>query len=395
MSDYKLEFTLRQHTPLIHFQHDQAGATLRATEVKPKLDKYIVDQMGGWKNIPKSWLVGNGKAEHEALNYKVRIIDQNAEIVIIEKDAKSVRVNDRSFDLVQFFANMGNEYMNRPRYISWCGNPFRIEIVTTEPLLKQTIENVFLPFLAKSNFGGRQNKGYGSFYIDNEEPILSDVPYLEIASRNWNDAILVINYYYQRLKSGINYCYFNKAKGRITHNEYEPSYLKIYLSSNGYSEWEKKWLKIKFLGLADDGKIRHFNRALLGLPYAFQFIPKKSDCNPSKSSQVYPYEKIEIDVAQPQDQRQIARIKSPITFKPVICGRTFKIFILVEKQDQGPLLGQLFEFKQKKSNKKETLALPLKALDIDDLILKYNASLGRHFVASNFIGEKIQVTLHP
>ena len=38
---YKLEFTLKQHTPLIHFQHDQAGATLRATEVKPKLDKFL------------------------------------------------------------------------------------------------------------------------------------------------------------------------------------------------------------------------------------------------------------------------------------------------------------------------------------------------------------------
>ena len=38
---YKLAFTLKQHTPLIHFQHDQEGATLRATEVKPKLDRFI------------------------------------------------------------------------------------------------------------------------------------------------------------------------------------------------------------------------------------------------------------------------------------------------------------------------------------------------------------------
>ena len=32
---------LKQHTPIIHFQPDQKGATLRATELKPKLDKYI------------------------------------------------------------------------------------------------------------------------------------------------------------------------------------------------------------------------------------------------------------------------------------------------------------------------------------------------------------------
>lgn len=37
-----LKVTLKQHTPLIHFQHDQYGATLRASEVKPKLDKFII-----------------------------------------------------------------------------------------------------------------------------------------------------------------------------------------------------------------------------------------------------------------------------------------------------------------------------------------------------------------
>ncbi len=40
---YKLEVTLKQHTPLIHFQHDQEGATLRASEVKPKLDRFIIE----------------------------------------------------------------------------------------------------------------------------------------------------------------------------------------------------------------------------------------------------------------------------------------------------------------------------------------------------------------
>ena len=42
---YKIVFTLKQHTPLIHFQHDQAGATLRATEVKPKLDRFITEKI--------------------------------------------------------------------------------------------------------------------------------------------------------------------------------------------------------------------------------------------------------------------------------------------------------------------------------------------------------------
>ena len=41
---YKLRFILKQHTPLIHFQHDQDGATLRATEVKPKLDRFLIEK---------------------------------------------------------------------------------------------------------------------------------------------------------------------------------------------------------------------------------------------------------------------------------------------------------------------------------------------------------------
>ena len=43
---HTLTIKLNQHTPLIHFQHDQIGATLRASEVKPKLDKYIISRLG-------------------------------------------------------------------------------------------------------------------------------------------------------------------------------------------------------------------------------------------------------------------------------------------------------------------------------------------------------------
>ena len=42
-----LKVTLKQHTPLLHFQPNEPNATLRASEVKPKLDKYIIEQIGG------------------------------------------------------------------------------------------------------------------------------------------------------------------------------------------------------------------------------------------------------------------------------------------------------------------------------------------------------------
>ena len=39
---FQKTYTLLPQSPLIHFQSEQPGAALRATEVKPKLDKYAL-----------------------------------------------------------------------------------------------------------------------------------------------------------------------------------------------------------------------------------------------------------------------------------------------------------------------------------------------------------------
>ena len=78
---YTLKFTLKQHTPLIHFQHDQAGATLRASEVKPKLDRFIIDAYGlavngKPKEEYKKYFIGEGK-NNMVLDYQMRIESEN------------------------------------------------------------------------------------------------------------------------------------------------------------------------------------------------------------------------------------------------------------------------------------------------------------------------------
>ena len=76
----KLKYQLKQYTPLIHFQHDEAGATLRASEVKPKLDKIIINRLtningddarNAFQEKYPNWLVGGGNAGHVALDYKM------------------------------------------------------------------------------------------------------------------------------------------------------------------------------------------------------------------------------------------------------------------------------------------------------------------------------------
>ena len=65
-SKFKVEFTLRQHTPIIHFQSDQSGATLRATELKPKFDRFLKEYVFN-KKVPSSYKISQ---EKDALNYK-------------------------------------------------------------------------------------------------------------------------------------------------------------------------------------------------------------------------------------------------------------------------------------------------------------------------------------
>ena len=87
---HKLTIPLKQHTPLIHFHHDQEGATLRASEVKPKLDKFILMRLGhgsypaGIDEAQRNgWLIGKG--DHPALDYKMRIEASNVEKWIINE----------------------------------------------------------------------------------------------------------------------------------------------------------------------------------------------------------------------------------------------------------------------------------------------------------------------
>ena len=67
---FQLTYRLVQQTPLIHFQHSEKGATLRATEVKPKLDRFIAEKLGGKNNVSSKWFID----DTDALNYKMRIV---------------------------------------------------------------------------------------------------------------------------------------------------------------------------------------------------------------------------------------------------------------------------------------------------------------------------------
>jgi hypothetical protein len=141
-----LIFTLKQHTPLIHFQSEQQGATLRASEVKPRLDRFIFERLGNgsYKQgvkiaLERNWRIK--KAEHPSLDYKMRFsqpyfFSTKRSIINSEKD------------LILFIENI------------------ECTIQCFHSSLIDEIELVKSDFFLLKNFGFRTSKGYGSFTVD-------------------------------------------------------------------------------------------------------------------------------------------------------------------------------------------------------------------------------------
>jgi len=73
MNNYSFihSYNLIAQTPLIHFQWRMKGATLRASEVKPKLDRFVIKSFKESGNsVPEEWY----EAERTgSLDYKMQI----------------------------------------------------------------------------------------------------------------------------------------------------------------------------------------------------------------------------------------------------------------------------------------------------------------------------------
>ncbi len=195
MSNFKVKFTLRQHTPMIHFQAKQSGATLRASELKPRFDKFL-------KEFSKQSSNFRIDKEKSALKYKIAIW------------AKESKANDISKDEL-FFG------MIRPKGVSqeeWevkkkhflSNKIIEVEFFSFNKELLEIITKAFPLFIATHNFGTRKSKGYGSFYLEAssygyksiEESLRElGITYYSFTTQNWKSDIAL---FYKFLRQGIN-----------------------------------------------------------------------------------------------------------------------------------------------------------------------------------------------
>lgn len=181
MNDWQKEYKLVQHTPLIHFQHSEPHACLRATEVKPKLDRFLIEQLekddrfgdGRWKK----WFVGDGS--QQSFDYMMRITPNSEQVDRTQSIERAIaraehRPPNASLHEIHknYFGNMssGNNIQDTIRGTFkeslFYKDGLTLTIRCFIPELLTFIDEHIRGFFMMHNFGTRQRKGFGSFTVD-------------------------------------------------------------------------------------------------------------------------------------------------------------------------------------------------------------------------------------
>ena len=181
MYDWQKEYKLVQHTPLIHFQHSEPHACLRATEVKPKLDRFLIEQLekddrfgdGRWKK----WFVGDGS--QQSFDYMMRITPNSEQFDRTQSIERAIaraehRPPNASLHEIHknYFGNMasGNNIQDTIRETFkeslFYKDGLTLTIRCFIPELLTFIDEHIRGFFMMHNFGTRQRKGFGSFTVD-------------------------------------------------------------------------------------------------------------------------------------------------------------------------------------------------------------------------------------
>lgn len=276
---YKLKFTLKQHTPLIHFQWEQAGATIRPTELKSKLDKWILQHKTHCFGLSdellekakenaelSSWIKGTRKKEHPALDYRLSI-SSYGENSFINEINPSQTTNNRGYPILRnndyplYFGNQmrpiefetGEKKIKRLSYYS----AIIITIKASNIELLNEIQKEFPQFLLHTNFGTRQSKGFGCFYLDkgdaifprkdgqvDEEFFIKSFDYcfdIDVIGNSDNEKVKdlfnTIDLFYKTLRGGIN--------PNDKFSMYFKSLMWKYAKSKN-QQWEKKTIKQEY-----------------------------------------------------------------------------------------------------------------------------------------------------
>lgn len=212
MDIYKIDIKLKQITPMLHFQGNETDATIRATELKPKLDRFILawiaheDNNITWnkealdcenqmfksclKELVKThenWFI-DPKSEKIALNYKIRIIPKNPNSnmdVCVEVKKNS---QDDSPMVKEYYGNAGYLLRKSNNIKSKFHKTITVLIKCFDPDLKDKIIELLPLFMDTTAFGFQQGKGYGNFRVN-------EINALKIKAACKENMVKVVNHF--------------------------------------------------------------------------------------------------------------------------------------------------------------------------------------------------------
>ena len=399
-------YYLKQQSPMLHFQHGDPYATLRATELKPKLDKFIKEWMRRkQKDIPDEWKLKKESQkssetsppdndsqkgysqESSALNYRIRIINQTGNSV---QDPKSYKG-------LPYFGNMGNNAQGK--MLVTAKGLIELYIRCYIGDLLAVIDECLPTFFLTANFGTRQDKGFGSFVLClDEEGCLYERKAVEAMLQYWYKAkrkeIYCIRYRSQtpalKMLTDIDVLYKLLKSGVNVNGVYLKSYLREYFAGKNV-DWEKKSLKQHGIAPAVysnpafaptplSGNEKYV-RGLFGVGDVQQWFSADSTHrrivgkNNLKGQPVYKKETISIK----SDSNEIKRVPSPLTFK--IIGNA--IYILIGDIDPR-VPGSWFTFSNE-SGRNHHLQIPYSnEFSIDEIMHGFMNHVNSNTVRSEF-----------
>jgi len=389
MEKFKFNIQLKQHTPMFQFQHEQDGATLRGTEVKPKLDRFIIEKITGkkgkeafkeMKEIHPAWLVGGAKGQHPALDYKlnITIVGKPDNYIVASSIPRHVReyydnqTEQKYISNAPYFAD--NELIKNKKLDdkslgkAIISDGVNLNFFSLHTDLNEQIKAALPIFFALENFGLRQSKGFGAFYpadasIDDFENAISKIcpdGTLRFTVRHRNEDERIQNIFkkidseYKVLKGGF-------AK--------DPSQIMEYFEKEGVT-WEKIAIKrelVKGRGIprkedytADDETVKYV-RALLGVAELYEFPRDNSTKIEIKNIKLDPKLKLDPD-------ERIDRFRSPIIFK------VFDDTIYITwREIPDELYNATFEFKNKSTRHSIYIKTPSAStpLNLKDFIFNH------------------------
>jgi hypothetical protein len=400
-----LTIKLKQHTPIIHFQHYQGGATLRASELKPKLDKFLIAKFEKTSINYNKWLIG--KSDSHSLNYKLKILcennnllhyieepKRNADNSFKQKTSKEGEVSTETYSYPLFFGNMGKDYYENSsiKKFLFTSNVITLNISSFNSDLLEKIKKYFAEFIAQENFGSRQDKGFGSFYIHKDDvnfqtidETLFDYKF-EINSDKtdlWDKYQSIfeqLDLFYRALRPGLNLkkpIYVNRNGKRVIKkdvnglDEYETTFyfksLLFLYFKNQNIQWEKKMIKEKFF--PKDGKYKDDKIMYYGLETQKSKYPKSAALSFSNNNkklvkdllglstdESWQYYKNSITKTEAKDDHktkkdekdeQIRRFKSPIFFKIIEDITNGKFTVYIKLNEDIPIKGKWFIIENK------------------------------------------------